>query len=76
MRKLGRSAIVVLDHVGLGLKPVMDNGFGGKEYELLKSRTKPPTAPRKLSNSARKKLAEGLHGNRDNLSQNLVPVGK
>jgi len=22
----------------LGLKPVMDNGFGGKEYELPKSR--------------------------------------
>ncbi|MEE9521111.1 MAG: hypothetical protein V3V43_05355, partial [Dehalococcoidales bacterium] len=32
-----------------GLKPVMDNGFGGKEYELPKSRIKPPRAPRKLS---------------------------
>jgi hypothetical protein len=26
----------------LGLKPVMDNGFGGKEYELPKLRIKPP----------------------------------
>ena len=60
----------------LGLKPVMDNGFGGKEYELSKSRIKPPRAPRRLSNSAKKKLAQRLHRNRAHLSQNLVPVGK
>ena len=48
----------------LGLKPVMENGFGGKEYELPKSRIKPPRAPRKLSDSAKKKLVERLHGNR------------
>jgi len=60
----------------LRLKPVMDNGFGGKEYELPKSRIKPPRAPRKLSDSAKKKLAERLHGNRVLSAENLVPVGK
>ena len=60
----------------LGLKPVMDNGFGGKEYELPKSRIRPPKAPRRLSDSAKKKLAERLHRNRANLSQNPVPVGE
>jgi len=48
----------------LGLKPTMDNGFGGREYELPKSRIKPPRAPRKLSASAKKELAERLHRNR------------
>ena len=33
----------------LGLKPVMDNGFGGKEYEIDKKRIPMPRAPRKLS---------------------------
>ena len=60
----------------LGLKPVMDNGFGGKEYELPKSRIKPPKAPRQLSESAKKKLTERLHRNRSNPSQNPVPVVK
>ena len=60
----------------LGLKPVMDNGFGGKEYELPKSRIRPPRAPKRLSDSAKKRLVERLHRNRDHLSQNLVPVGK
>ena len=60
----------------LGLKPTMDNGAGGKEYELPKSRIKPPRAPRKLSDSAKKKLTERLHGNRVLSAQNLVPVGK
>ena len=40
------------------MKPVMDNGFGGKEYELPKSRIKPPKAPRKLSTETKAKLAE------------------
>jgi hypothetical protein len=60
----------------LGLKPVMDNGFGGKEYKLPKSRIKPPRAPRRLSNSAKKRVAERLHANRVLSGQNLVPVGK
>ena len=41
----------------LDLKPVMDNGFGGKEYELPKSRIKPPKAPVKLSAERRAQLA-------------------
>ena len=60
----------------LGLKPLYDNGFGGREYEIDKKRIKPPRAPRKLSNSAKKKLVERLHGNRVLSAQNLVPVGK
>ena len=48
----------------LGLKPVMDNGFGGKEYELPKKMIRPPRAPRRLSDSARKELVERLHRNR------------
>lgn len=42
----------------LGLNPVMDNGFGGKEYELPKNRIKPPKAPRRLSDKTRAKLSE------------------
>ncbi len=60
----------------LGLKPVMDNGFSGKEYQIDKKRIPMPRAPRKLSDSAKKKLAERLHGNRVLSAQNLVPVGK
>ena len=60
----------------LGLKPMMDNGFGGKEYHIDKKRIPMPRAPRKLSVSAKKKLAERLHGNRVLSAQNLVPVGK
>ena len=41
----------------LGLKPVMDNGFGGKEYKLPKKMIKPPRAPRKLSEETKTKLA-------------------
>ncbi|MFC1861018.1 hypothetical protein ACFLYL_01895 [Chloroflexota bacterium] len=60
----------------LGLKPVMDNGFGGRSYELPKTRIKPPRAPRRLSHSAKKELVERLHANRVLSAKNLVPVGK
>lgn len=60
----------------LGLKPTRNNGFGGKEYELPKSRIKPPRAPRKLSPSAKKELARRLYGDRVLSAQKLVPVGK
>jgi hypothetical protein len=60
----------------LGLKPVMVNSYGGREYELPKKMIKPPRAPRKLSDSAKQKLAERLHANRVLSSENLVPVGK
>jgi len=59
----------------LGLKPVMDNGFGGREYELPKKMIKPPRVPRKLSDSVKKKLVERLHGNRVLSAENLVAVG-
>ena len=60
----------------LGLKPLHDNGFGGKEYELPKKMIKPPRAPRRLSDEAKRKLAERLHANHVLSAQNLVPVGK
>ena len=42
----------------LGLKPILNNGFGGKEYEIDKKRIRPPFAPKKLSAKARKSLKE------------------
>ena len=60
----------------LGIEPTLDNGYGGKGYELPKKMIKPPRAPRKLSDSAKKKLAERLHANRVLSAQSLVPVGK
>ena len=54
----------------LGLKPTMDNGFGGKAYEIEKKRIRPPRAPIKLSADARAKLAARLRQSRDSASQN------
>ena len=54
----------------LGLKPTMDNGFGGKGYEIDKKRIRPPRAPVKLSAEARAKLAGRLHQSRAPASQN------
>ena len=54
----------------LGLKPTMDNGCGGKEYEIDKKRIRPPRAPVKLSAEARAKLAGRLHQSRAPASQN------
>jgi hypothetical protein len=48
----------------LGLKPTMDNGFGGKGYEIDKKRIRPPRAPVKLSAEARAKRAEQLRQSR------------
>lgn len=44
----------------LGLKPIMNNGYGGKEYEISKSRIRPPRAPLKLSVEARAKIGKRL----------------
>ncbi len=41
----------------LGLKPIMVNSFGGKEYEIDKSRIKMPHAKRRLSKKQRGVLA-------------------
>jgi len=46
----------------LGLKPTMDNGFGGKEYEIDKRRIRPPRAPVKLSAETRAKLTKRMKG--------------
>lgn len=48
----------------LGLKPVMDNGSGGKEYEIDKKRIKPPRAPKKLSPEDKAKIASRLANSR------------
>jgi hypothetical protein len=44
----------------LGLKPTMDNGFGGRGYEIDKKRIRPPRAPVKLSSEARAKLTKRM----------------
>ena len=44
----------------LGLRPIMDNGFGGKDYEIEKKRIRPPRAPVKLSPEARAKLIKRM----------------
>ena len=54
----------------LGLKPTMDNSFGGKEYEIDKKRIRPPRAPVRLSPEARAKRANRLRQSRDFPSQN------
>ena len=43
----------------IGLKPV-DNGHGGREYEIDKERIPKPRAPRQLSAATRKKLSEDM----------------
>jgi len=44
----------------LGLKPVMDNGYGGKEYRLSKGLIPMPRAKRQYSEQAKKKMAARL----------------
>jgi len=44
----------------LGLKPTMENGFGGKEYEIDKKRIRPPRAPVRLSDKTRAKLTKRM----------------
>lgn len=53
----------------LGLKPMMDNGFGGKGYEIDKKRIRLPRAPVRLSAEAGAKLADPLRHSRDVVSQ-------
>jgi len=60
----------------LGLKPILDNGFGGKEYEIDKKRIRPPRAPIKLSTEAKAKLASRLRHSRDLVSQITKPQAK
>ncbi|MFC1982632.1 hypothetical protein ACFLV5_02455 [Chloroflexota bacterium] len=48
----------------LGLKPIMDNGYGGKEYAIEKKRIRPPRAPLRLSAEARSELGRRLNQSR------------
>jgi len=59
----------------LGLKPTMNNGYGGKEYHIAKSRIPLPRVPRKLSPEQRERLANQLRRGRQkslNLSRNTT----
>jgi len=56
----------------LGLKPIMDNGFGGKTYHLPKSRIRLPQAHRTLSVEQRQKLGERLARARQHKSAGLL----
>ena len=42
----------------VGLIPVADNGFGGKTYNIPKSRIKPPSPKRVLSDAQKRSLAK------------------
>lgn len=44
----------------LGIIPAFDNGYGGKEYHIAKSRIPLPRVPRKLSPEQREKAAQRL----------------
>jgi hypothetical protein len=45
---------------GLGLKPTMDNGYGGKEYQLSKGLIPMPRAKRRYSEQTKKEMAARL----------------
>ena len=63
----------------LGLKPTMDNGFGGKAYEIDKKRIRPPRAPVKLSAAVRAKRvnrAKGLRQKRSLSAQTTIAIEK
>lgn len=44
----------------LKIEPFLDNGKGGKEYKIPKSRISKPRAPRTLSLEARQRLSDRL----------------
>jgi len=56
----------------LGLKPVLNNGYGGKEYHIAKRRIPLPRAPKNLSPEQKKKMGERLQKARHQKSPNLV----
>ena len=55
-----------------GLKQTMDNGFGGRQYEIDKKRIRPPRAPVKLSAEARAKRAKQVRQNRVLSAENAI----
>ncbi len=44
----------------LGLKPTMDNGYGGRSYQLPKSRIRMPQPKKQYSEASRKAMAARL----------------
>ena len=44
----------------LGLKPIMDNGYGGKEYEIPKERIPLPREKKHISAETRARLLKQL----------------
>jgi len=44
----------------LGIKPIRDNGYGGKTYQIEKSRIPLPRAKRVLTEAAKARLANQL----------------
>ena len=44
----------------LGLKPTIDNGYGGREYVIDKRRIRPPRPPIKLSDKTRAQRVDRL----------------
>ena len=44
----------------LGIKPIGNNGFGGKTYKITKNRIPLPRVPRKMSPEQKKKLGQRL----------------
>ena len=56
----------------LGIKPIFNNGYGGREYHIPKKRIPMPRAPRKLSPEQREKLANRLRQARHQKSPNRL----
>jgi len=52
----------------LGIKPTMNNGYGGKEYHIPKKRIRMPQPARILSPEQREKLAKRLAQHRNQKS--------
>lgn len=48
----------------LHLEPVMNNGYGGREYHIPKKRIPLPRAPKRLTAEARRKLGQRLRESR------------
>jgi len=48
----------------LGLKPVMNNGYGGREYHIDKKLVRPPRVPVRFSGETKQKMIERLHRGR------------
>ena len=46
--------------IKLGLKPVSDNGFGGRDYEITKDRIPMPRARKIFTPEHKRKLVNGL----------------